>query len=155
MGSYLLDDHSPVAIIVIFLIILGIITSIIHSCNSFSKYRESTNMEPVRLEHTRDVTYKYTTQLVAYVFFALIDITLDHNLFVIIALAFFVCIVFSRTNIVLTNPAFLAVGFRMYESKIGLPAREIILLSRYVIKNGDSIDIKEIAPGIFVDKLKY
>ena len=155
IGSYLIDDFSPFAIIVSFLVLLGIIASIIHSCNIFAEYRESTNMEPVSLEYARDVTHKYTIQLITYVFFALIDITLSHNVFVIIALAFFVCIIFSRTNIVLTNPAFLAVGFRMYESKIGLPDREIILLSRCNVKKGDQIEIKEIAPGIFVDKLKY
>ena len=155
IGSYLIYDFSPLSIIVSFSIILGIIASIVYSCNVFAEYRESINTEPVTLKYARNVTYKYTTHLIAYVFFVFIDITLPHNIFVIVALIFFVGIIFSRSNIVLTNPTLLAIGFRIYESEIDQPDREIILLSRYTVNKGDQIDVKEIAPGIFIDKLKY
>ena len=56
---------------------------------------------------------------------------------------------------VLTSPALFAIGFKMYAAKVNLPTREITLLSTYNIKNDDQIYIKEIAPNIFVDKLKY
>lgn len=154
IDSYLIDDHSASAIVISFLIILRIITSIIISCHMFSKYRNSTNAEPVVLKSIKDITHKHTGQLIAYVFFALIDVTSNHNIFVIISLAFFVCIIFSRTNIILTNPAFLAVGFKIYEANVTLPYRTITLLSNSFIKNGDSIYIKEIAPIIFIDKVK-
>ena len=155
IGSYLIDDHTPFTIITSFLIILGIIASIVHSCNIFAQYRQSINMEPVTIKSTRDVTHKYATQIVAYVFFVLIDVISEHNLFVIISLAFFICIIFSRTNIILTNPTFLVVGFKLYEVKVTLPNRTIILLSRYHLRKGDEIGIKEMAPEIFIDKLKY
>ena len=155
IGSYLINDHSPMAIIISFSIIIGIIGTIIYSCNLFAKYRESTNMDPVCIEHVKDITYKHTTHLIAYVFFVLIDVTLQHNMFVLISLAVFLCIVFSRTNMVLTSPALFAIGFKMYAAKVNLPTREITLLSTYNIKNDDQIYIKEIAPNIFVDKLKY
>ena len=82
IGSYLINDHSPMAIIISFSIIIGIIGTIIYSCNLFAKYRESTNMDPVCIEHVKDITYKHTTHLIAYVFFVLIDVTLQHNVFV-------------------------------------------------------------------------
>ena len=155
IGSYLIYDHSPNAIVTSFLIAIIIIGTIIYSCNLFSKYRESTHPEPVHVERVSDTTYKYAKHLIAYVFFVLIDVTVQHNVFVLVSLVVFICIVLSRTNMVLTSPALFAIGFKMYEVEVKLPPRKIILLSKYHISNGDDVDIKEIAPGIFVDKLKY
>ena len=155
IGSYLIDRYDVVSVLAAFLVTLVIIGCIIHSCSVFDRYRQSTNMDPVTPEYLRDVTHKYTMQLLAYAFFALIDVTSDHNVFVLISLAFFICIIFSRTNIVLTNPAFLVLGFRLYESKVSNPDREILLLSSYSPRKGAQMYIKQIAPGIYIDKLKY
>lgn len=137
IGSYLIDNHDVVSVLVSFLIILGIIGCIVYSCNVFDRYRQSTNMDPVRPKYLRDVTHKYITQLLTYAFFALIDVTSEHNIFVIISLALFVCVIFSRTNLVLTNPAFLVLGFRLYESKVSEPDRQILLLSSYSPRKDD------------------
>ncbi len=155
IGSYLIDNHDTFPVIVSFLTTLGIVGCIVYSCNVFDRYRQSTNMDPVKPEYLRDVTHKYIPQLFTYAFFALIDITSEHNLFVLVSLAFFMCIIFSRTNIVLTNPAFLVLGFRLYESKVSQPDRQIILLSSNSPRKKESIYIKQIAPGIYVDRLKY
>ena len=155
MGSYLIDNHDVVSVLASFLTILGIIGCIIYSCNVFDRYRQSTNMDPVRPKYLRDVTHKYVTQLFTYAFFALIDVTSEHNIFVIISLALFVCVIFSRTNLVLTNPAFLVLGFRLYESRVSEPDRQILLLSSRSPSKDDLMYIKQIAPGIYVDRLKY
>lgn len=155
LGSYLLYDFTPNSIITCFVITILIIVSIVISCNMIEKYRNSNNMDMVKPKYVRDITHKYTAQLVAYVFFIFVDFTMSHNIFVIIGLAVFFCIVFSRTNLVLTNPAFFVVGFRIYESEVEQPNRKIILLSRNDVKKDEDIEIKEIAPGIYVDRLIY
>lgn len=48
MGSYLIDNHDVVSVLVSFLVTLGIIACIIYSCKIFDRYRQSTNMEPIR-----------------------------------------------------------------------------------------------------------
>ena len=155
IGSYLIHDHSPDAIVISCLVVLVIVGAIIYSCMLFSRYRESINAEPIRLEYAKDITYKYAKHLIAYVFFALIDITSQHNVFILVSLVVFISIVFSRTNMVLTSPALFAIGFKMYEIRVTKPSRQIILLSRYYISKSDEISIIEIAPDIYVDKLKY
>ena len=155
IGSYLIDSHDVIAILVSFLTILGIIGCIIYSCNIVDKYRQSTNMDPVEPKYLRDVTHEYIPHLVTYAFFVLIDVTSVHNLFVIISLGLLVCVIFSRTSLVLTNPAFLILGFRLYRSEVSEPDRKILLLSSCYPKKNTKIHIKEIAPGIYIDKLKY
>ena len=151
LGAYLMNDHSPLAIITCFLIILGIIGTIVQASNQLARYRKSINTDPVYVTNAKDVTYKYTKHLIAYVFLALIDVTLQHNVFILASLIVFLCLVYSRTNMVLTSPALFVIGFKMYECRVTRPERDITLLSRSVIKKHDAIGIKEIASNIFVE----
>ena len=155
IGSYLIDNHSSLEIITSFCIVIFIIGTIIHSCSIVGRYTHSTNMEGVELQYARDVSHKYVTHLVAYIFFVLIDITSNSNIFILVALAIFVSVIFSRTNLIFTNLAFFLVGFKIYDAEILEPTRRILLLSREEIGKGDAIFVKSIAPDIYIDKAKY
>lgn len=162
IGSYLYDAHflgpessAPSRIDTIigsFVAAVLILACIMVTCNAVSNLRESGNMETVVPERVRDVTHANAPSVMVYVVFVVVGAASSHNLFVLAMLAAFVCAVFSRTNMMLTNPSLILVGFRTYKMEVGSPDRVITLVAKAVPQNGKEIRIKKAAEGVFLDQ---
>ena len=165
IGSYLYDAHflgpessapSRVdAVIGSFIAAVLILACIMVTCNAVSRLRESRNMETVVPERVRDVTHANAPSVMVYVVFVVVGAASSHNLFVLAMLSAFVCAVFSRTNMMLTNPSFMLVGFRTYKMEVGSPDRVITLVAKSVPQNGKEVRIKEAAEGVFLDQARH
>lgn len=146
-GAYLPDVivHSFVAGV-------AIVACIMVSCGIVSRVRESDNMEEVTPTQVRDVTHSHAPSVMVYVFFVAVGVGSSGNILVLFSLAVFVCVVFSRTNMLLNNPSLLVVGFRVYRMKVTKPDRDILLVTKNRPHNNKPVYIKMFAPGVFMDR---
>lgn len=162
IGSYLYDVHlaSPEsggpskidAVIGSFVAVALILVCVAVASNMVSGVRKGGNMETVVPDRVRDVTHTNTPAVMTYVIFVTVGVASSHNFFVLAVLAAFVCAVFSRTNMMLTNPSFLLVGFRTYKMKVGKPNRNIMLIAKRAPLNGKEVRIKRVSQGVFMDQ---
>lgn len=162
IGSYLTSpdlagpgsDGSgrPVAVLASFVAGVAIVACIVVSSNAVAKVRESANMERVEPSGVRDVTHSHAPSIMVYTVFVAIGVASSYNLFLLLSIAVFTCLVLTKTNILLVNPSLMLVGFRIYEMKVAKPDREIVLITRKPPLDGKSIHIKMAAPGVFMDR---
>ena len=142
----------PAAILASFVAGVVIAVCIMISCSVVARVRESTNMDEVEPSCVRDVTHAHAPSVMTYVVFVAIGVASSYNLFLLLSIAGFVCLVFSRTNMLLVNPSLLLVGFRIYEMRVTGPDRDIVLITKRPPLDGKPVYIKMAAPGVFMDR---
>lgn len=162
IGSYLTNpdlagpdsDGSgrPIAVLVSFAMDVAIVVCIMASSNAVAGVRDDPNMERVEPSDVRDVTHSHAPSILVYTVFVAVGVASSYNLFLLLSIVGFVCLVLTKTNILLVNPSMLLVGFRIYEMKVDKPDREITLITKRPPLDGKPVHIKMAAPGVFMDR---
>ncbi len=118
--------------------------------------RDADNSKQIRIYGKTETTKDYVFSIIPYILVISSANMGMENIVSLVAMFVIIGILYVRTNMVLTNPMLLLIGFRVFEiecfeSHNDEKPKKILLLSRYMPWNGRDMDIEEIYDGIYME----
>lgn len=150
--SYLIRSYNQTSIIIAIIIGLSLIIPISDTINKFRQLRTSSNTEKMEIEESKEITQDYVPYVVSYLFPVLADLTNFSILFSVIGVLIIIGILYIRTDMLLTNPALLIVGFRLYEVKVKGYHHNLKIISKSPIGRNDSLQVRMISNLIYIEQ---
>ena len=149
--SYMVDNSTNLYSWIVSLILSGIIlVSIFVVRRKFRTLRGSSNSKRVEVTQTREITAEYVPYIMAYLFPIFIQFDDASRIITGLLAIGFVAMLYIKTRLVLTNPALLLVGFRLYEVHAKNYERPFIIISKHY-PAGDT-DVRDMAHDLCIEK---
>ncbi len=150
--SYLIKSYNITNAIIVVIIALILAITIYNTIKKFRQLRISSNSEKMEITEAREITQDYIPYVVSYLFPVLADLTNFSTLFAVIAVLIIIGVLYVRTDMLLTNPALLMVGFRLYEVEVQNYQHKLKIISRTPIGRNDSILVRAIGHEIYIEQ---
>lgn len=150
--SYLIKNYNVTNAIITIIVASILAITISDTVKKFRQLRTSSNPEKMEINEAREITQDYIPYVVSYLFPVLADLTDFSMLFAVIAILIIIGVLYVRTDMLLTNPALLIVGFRLYEVEVQNYHHKLKIISRSPIGRNDSILVREIGHRIYIEQ---
>ena len=121
------NQHSWMASLILSAVVAF---SIVFVVRKFRALRRSTNPKCVKVTKVREITVEYIPYVISYLFPILVQFDDLSRIVTVLAAIVLVAILYIKTRMVLTNPALLIAGFRLYEVNAVSYARPFIIISK-------------------------
>ena len=129
--GHMLDNHADHNSWIVSLVLSAAVAfSIVFVVRKFRAIRRSTNPKHIEVTRARETTVGLAPYIMVYMFSILVQVDDPSGFFVMFATMSLVGIIYVRTGMVLTNPAFIIAGFRIYEVDADDYARPFIIISK-------------------------
>jgi len=104
------------------------------------------------MKEVKEITQDYIPYVISYLFPVLSDLTNPPMLFSVIAVLIIIGILYVRTDMLLTNPGLLLVGFRLYEVEAENHIDKLKIISKSVVGRGTRLSVKMITRKIYIEQ---
>ena len=126
--------------------------SVLLIVRKFRALRRSTNAKKIKVEEAHEVTVKYIPYIMSYLFLILVEIDDLGTLVVVVASLALVGTLYVKTSMVLTNPALLLVGFRVYKVRATDYDRPITIISKRYPEN--TVKVRDVDHDLCITQKK-
>lgn len=150
--SYLIKSHDISDVIIAIIISIIIAMTISDTVKNFRQLRTSSNSEEMTMKEVKEITQDYIPYVVSYLFPVLSDLTNPTMLFSVIAVLIIIGVLYVRTDMLLTNPALLLVGFRLYEVEAEGHIDKLKIISKSVLGRNDKPMLRMITNKIYIER---
>jgi len=151
--TYKFENYGFVYIGIILLIVLCL-SQVRIQIRNYKKHAE--NPQEIIIKSKSETTREYVFAVIPYLLVVTsIDMRFE-NIVVLLSVFFIIGVLYIRTNMVLTNPMFLLLGFRIFEiTYVELQDQNhdktTLLLTKKSPWNGYETEIEDIAKGIHIE----
>lgn len=150
---HILDNHdqcySQIGVVVVF----GIVAiSIVSTRKKISSLRKSSNAKTITVSKSREITMEYIPYIVSCLFPIFVVIDGIGSFFTVIAAMALVGIFYVKTRMVLTNPAIILIGFKIYEIECEQYTRPIKIISKTLPERDHCIRVRDMDHDLCIEQ---
>ena len=146
------NPNQQYVYVVICIMVVIVLSSILLTGKKFSNLRNSTNSKKITVSESREIIPGHTPYIIPYLFSIPVAIDGYDTRFVIIAAMALVGILYVKTRMILTSPAIMLAGFRIFEIKSKDYARPIKVIAKKCPLRGHAIRVRDMDHDLCIEQ---